>query len=677
MKRETGRKAQHKLVPNDLFDIRVAVNVAASPDGRDIAYICEQADAACDAFQRSLWLVNRDSLETRQVKLIGNAVFCCWSPNGSLIVVVNGFDAAEDVSVLRLVRGADTTLIARLPTVPNAIALSRDGRQLALRMVVPDQKVTVALPDRPADASWSERAFYTERVDWRLDGVGVQDGYAQVFRLDLTSGRLEQLTHGMTPSGYYSAGLDWSHDAASILFVSNLRPDWHKEPFNTNIYALEIASRQITCLTTRFGVDLDPKPSPDGSWIAYRGFDDNGEFHGCPSLYLMGPDGSGAFCLADVGQGIGNHVWAADGSGLYISYVRDQTLRLAFVDLGGTRREIACDLAEANAFDIEPYLIGNASLASVPGGVVTIMATPLDPNQVVEVSISGAQRTLTRMNHELLDVLDLGRTESLQFTSSDGTVLPTWIIFPPDHDPAKTYPMILELHGGPTASYGAQFSYRFQRYAAMGYVVVAPNYRGSLGLDMGFYTAGQWVFPSLEYDDVMAAVDAVMARCKIDPNRLYVTGVSAGGLLSAWVIGKTDRFAASVVQSPLINYISHFLTHDLYSAYVGRYFPTLPWEDPLTHWAQSPLSLIANVTTPALIIQGDQDSRTPLSEGLQLYHALKLRDVPAALLILPGAFHVPTRPVQLLEEQEHILRWFQRFEKGQPDLARIQKPQEG
>lgn len=184
----------------------------------------------------------------------------------------------------------------------------------------------------------------------------------------------------------------------------------------------------------------------------------------------------------------------------------------------------------------------------------------------------------------------------------------TWVTYPPDHDPTKPTPVFQQIHGGASATYGGHFSYRFQRHAADGFIVVAPNYRGGLGTDMAFYKrAEHWVFPDLEYDDVMAALDAVGAQTRIDANRLYVSGQSAGGLLSAWIIGKSDRFAGAVVTAPVINYISHFLTHDLYSSYVGRYFAKLPWEDFAGHRARSPLSLVGNVTTPTLIIQGDRD----------------------------------------------------------------------
>jgi dipeptidyl aminopeptidase/acylaminoacyl peptidase len=652
-----------RLQPLDLFGIEMPLSVAASPDSATVAYIATQADAMADAFVQSLWLVDRSSLASHRVALPGQPLMCRWMQDGALAVVVQG---AEGAQLLRLAADGETGLLATLPATPSALALSRDGRQVALRMNVAEPALRIALPERPAGAKPHEAAFYTERVDWRVDGVGVLDGYEQVFHLELASGALTQLTHGVTPSGYFAEGLAFSDDGASILFVSSLRPDWHKTSFHTDIYSVHCATREIACLTTRFGVDIDPRFSPSGEWIAYRGFDDVGQFHGCPNLYLMRPDGSEARCLADVGQGIGAHVWADDGAGVYFTYVRDAAHRLAFVALDGTVSELACGLAQAGALELEPYLVASAPLSAVPGGVVSVVCTAHDPGQLAEISRAGAQRLLTRLNRHL-GGLALGACESVSYTSSDGTPLQAWVTYPPGHDPARPCPLILQIHGGPSASYGGNFSYRFQRYAAEGFIVVAPNYRGSLGTDMGFYHQPEhWVFPGLEYDDVMAAVDAVAARVAVDPARLHVTGQSAGGLMSAWVIGKTSRFAAAVVTAPLINYISHFLTHDLCAAYVGRYFAAQPWEDFAGHWARSPLSLVGNVTTPTLIIQGDRDSRTPLSEGLQLYHALKLRDVPAALLILPGSFHVTTRPMQLVEEHQHMQRWFQTHAKS-PD----------
>ena len=170
--------------------------------------------------------------------------------------------------------------------------------------------------------------------------------------------------------------------------------------------------------------------------------DDHGEFHGNPALYLMRPDGSGVFCLADVGQGMGTHVWADDGQGLYVSYVREGAHRLAHVGLNGAVTEIASGLAQAGAFEIEPYIVASASLAAVPGGVVAILASETDPCQVVEIARDGTQRSLTQMNPHLA-AIKLGRTASVTFTSTDGTALQTWVTTPPDFDAAKTYPVVL------------------------------------------------------------------------------------------------------------------------------------------------------------------------------------------------------------------------------------------
>ena len=253
--------APRKLEPFDLFGIEMALNVWASPDGKEIACLVSKADLVADAFQQSLWLTGRQSRKTAKLDLADEALMCRLLPDGALLVVTAGEDG---VNLLRRDHGG-LTRIANLPAAPSAMAVSPNGQRLALRMNVPEDKVQIALPERPEGAVPAEPAFYTERVDWRLDGVGMQDSYAQVFALDLASGTLEQLTFGMTPSGYYSEGLAWSPDGGSILFVSSLRPDWHKEPFNTEIYSLETATRQITCLTRRFGVELDPKLSPDGT----------------------------------------------------------------------------------------------------------------------------------------------------------------------------------------------------------------------------------------------------------------------------------------------------------------------------------------------------------------------------------------------------------------------------
>jgi dipeptidyl aminopeptidase/acylaminoacyl peptidase len=237
------------------------------------------------------------------------------------------------------------------------------------------------------------------------------------------------------------------------------------------------------------------------------------------------------------------------------------------------------------------------------------------------------------------------------------------VALPPGFDPDKQYPMILEIHGGPHTNYGARFAAEVQLYAAAGYVVLYVNPRGSTSYGERFANLIHHNYPSEDYDDLMSAVDALIAEGFVDPDRLFVTGGSGGGVLTAWIVGKTDRFRAAVVAKPVINWASFVLTADN-SPYFSRYwFPSMPWEDPEHYWKRSPLSLVGEVSTPTMLLTGESDYRTPISETEQYYQALKLRGVDTAMVRIPGASHsIARRPSQLMAKVAAVLAWFERHE---------------
>jgi acylaminoacyl-peptidase len=236
------------------------------------------------------------------------------------------------------------------------------------------------------------------------------------------------------------------------------------------------------------------------------------------------------------------------------------------------------------------------------------------------------------------------------------------VALPPGFDPDRNYPLILEIHGGPFTNYGARFSAEVQLYSAAGYVVLYVNPRGSTSYGEDFGNLIHHAYPGNDYDDLMTAVDAVIEEGYVDTERLYVTGGSGGGVLTAWIVGKTDRFRAAVVAKPVINWTSFVLTADQ-SPYFTRYwFPTMPWEDPEGYWARSPLSLVGKVDTPTMLLTGESDLRTPISETEQYYQALKLRGIDTAMVRIPGASHsIARRPSQLAAKVSAILAWFERY----------------
>jgi dipeptidyl aminopeptidase/acylaminoacyl peptidase len=276
-------------------------------------------------------------------------------------------------------------------------------------------------------------------------------------------------------------------------------------------------------------------------------------------------------------------------------------------------------------------------------------------------------RRLTHLNDNLLGSKDLAKVGRLEVKSSaDGRAIDAWLVTPPGFDPARKYPLILEIHGGPFDAYGPSFSTDDQLYAAAGYVVLFANPRGSTSYGAEFANLIHHAYPGQDYDDLMSAVDAAIAKGFIDPDQLYVTGGSGGGVLTAWIVGKTGRFKAAAVQKPVIDWASFALTADDTAFFAKYWFGKAPWEDPQGYWSRSPLSLVGNVTTPTMVVVGEEDFRTPDSEAEQFYSALQLRGVPTALVKVPGASHggLAARPSQSAAKASAILAWFGRYRTG-------------
>ena len=307
-------------------------------------------------------------------------------------------------------------------------------------------------------------------------------------------------------------------------------------------------------------------------------------------------------------------------------------------------------------------------------GSRSLIPGPLTPPTSLPETTSGSSR-ITRLNADLFDHKELAEVEEIRFESSyDGRPLQGWIAKPPGFDPSRKYPLLLEIHGGPFADYGDRFSSEVQLFATAGYVVFYMNPRGSTSYGEEFGNLIHHAYPSQDFDDLMSGIDAVIAEGYVDPERLYVTGGSGGGVLTAWIVGHTDRFRAAVSAKPVINWYSFVLTADSYNFFTKYWFSAMPWEDPQQYLDRSPLSYVGNVSTPTMLLTGEVDYRTPMSESEQFYQALKLRDIDTALVRIPGASHgIARRPSQLLAKVAYILGWFERY-GGESGKASAEAP---
>jgi dipeptidyl aminopeptidase/acylaminoacyl peptidase len=391
------------------------------------------------------------------------------------------------------------------------------------------------------------------------------------------------------------------------------------------------------------------------------GFEDRGRSYENAELMVMNRDGSGLRSLtADLDRSVSEPRWTPDGRAIVFAYGDHGTTKITRVDLAGRVVPIVAGLGGSEPD--RPYNGGDFSVGAK--GVVAFTLGGPDHPADVGVAEGGAVRRLTDLNAGLFRSLTLAKLEPLAVVSSfDHRPIDAWIMTPPRFDPAKKYPLILEIHGGPFAAYGPSFASELQLYAAAGYVVLYANPRGSTSYGEAFANLIDKTYPAHDYDDLMSAVDAAIGKGFVDPDNLFVTGGSGGGLLTAWIVGKTDRFRAAASQKPVIDWTSEVLTVDLYAFMAKYWFGKMPWEDPDFYWRRSPLSLVGQVKTPTLVMVGEEDHRTPPSEAEQFFQALKLRQVPTVLVRVPGAAHetLEERPSQEAAEAAAILAWFDHY----------------
>ncbi|HEY4546874.1 MAG TPA: S9 family peptidase [Pedomonas sp.] len=651
--------------PRDLFDLEYADDPQISPDGRHVVYARVSMDIMTDRIRRNLWIIDTATGEQRPV-FSGTASYSSarWSPDGKRLAFVSSFDGATQIYV----RWMDTGQLARvtnLPQSPSNLSWSPDGKWLAFTMFVPEDKTPLAsLPTPPKGAKWGDAPRLVDDVVYRADGAGfLESGFSQVFLAPADGGSPRQLTTGRYD---HSGTPSWAPDGQSLFISANRSDDAVYQPANSEVYEVALADGSIRQLTTRNGPDERPVVSPDGKRIAILGFDDRKLGYQIARLEVMDRDGGNRRVIsANLDRDVENPVWRADGKALFVQYDDKGTTRLAEISLDGQVRNLAANLGGTDIG--RPYGGGSFSV-SKNGKVAFLTTTPKRPADVSLYS-GGKARQLTALNEDVLAYRDLADAEEIWTKSSaDGQDIHAWLMKPPGFDPARKYPLILEIHGGPFANYGPRWSAEMQAYAAAGYVVVYANPRGSTSYGADFGNLIHHNYPSQDYDDLMSVLDAVIAKGYVDEKNLFVTGGSGGGVLTAWIVGKTDRFRAAVVAKPVINWTSFALTADNAPFFTQYWFPAMPWEAQEHYWKRSPLSLVGNVKTPTMLLTGEADYRTPMSETEQYYQALKLRRVDTAMVRIPEASHgMASRPTQLIGKNLNILAWFAKYRTDAPN----------
>jgi dipeptidyl aminopeptidase/acylaminoacyl peptidase len=314
------------------------------------------------------------------------------------------------------------------------------------------------------------------------------------------------------------------------------------------------------------------------------------------------------------------------------------------------------------------------------GTAVGVRTSFHEPGQVVSFGLRRPEPSvLVQSNRELLRSVTLGDVEELWWESAGGMRAHGWVIKPPDFDPAGEYPLQLVIHGGPHSMYNVGFNFGWQEHAANGYLVLYTNPRGSSGYGTEYGNAINNAYPGDDYHDLMGGVDAIIARGYVDEANMFVYGCSGGGVLTAWIVGHTDRFAAASVNCPVTNWLSFVGTTDGTGWY--RNFDRFFWDDPSEHLRRSPIMYVGNVTTPTMLMTGERDLRTPMSQTEEYYQALQILGVPTAMVRFPDEWHgTSSRPSNLMRTQLYLRGWFDRHgtmggqERERPVASRDRRP---
>jgi len=633
----------------DIFKLRYVTDAQLSPDGKYLLYVKSLPDGLNDNRKTCIWIMNLQTGEQHPWRK-GLANSPRWLPGSSRIAYrAFGSNGEWKYFVGTIDEPGNTALT--LPGDAAEVSWSPDGKYIAFTHLVAEPAVSLGLKlTKPDSVKWAEPARIFTQKHFFSDGAGeTKAGFTHIFIMPANGGTPKQLTTG---SYNHISGFDWTPDSKYIVFSSAMGKDWETNYYNQDLYRIKVDDGTLSKLTSfPYGVN-QPFVSPDGKFIAFIGVAHNKKDYEAGELYIINADGSNLRSLSNsLDREISSLRWEPNGKSIFASYNDHGISKLTRFGLDGSIK-VLTELLEDN----DTYTF------SQNGVMVVSLIKDNKPANLFVLKSNGQLRQLTHENDSLFNSIRTGTARKMVVKSSiDSVQIDSWITLPSDYDASKRYPMILSIHGGPHGDDGPRWSSESELFAAAGYVVLKVNYRGSTSYGFAFADKIYRNFPGPAYNDLMDAVDAATTKGIADPDELFVTGGSAGGQLTAWIVGKTNRFKAAAAVKPVINEVGKSLSNDQYPS-AGYEFSKQVWEDPLAYWRNSPLSLVDKVVTPTLLLVGEDDRRTPVNESIQFYQALQLRNIPTAIAIVPHASHetLNVRPSQLINDDYIILDWFGR-----------------
>ena len=670
------------ITEKDLFRFQWVSDPQVSPDGAQVVFVRTSVDEKKDTYLTSIWSVATTAGSTpRRITNGPHDSSPRWSRDGKLLAFLRGGEKdgkplPAQIYVLRL-DGSEARALTTLSRAVESLAWSPVRNTLAFGAST--KPSDLLKPEKKSEDEHESDVRVINQATYRSNGAGYRDSTraSHIWTVNVPETMGEELPQAkqLTNGDFSEGDLTWSPDGSKIYFASSRVYEPYYDIRENDLYAVPATGGEIVKVTSYEGSINAYAPSPDGKWIAFAGSITKPiQSHTESDLFVVSATpGSTPLNLTtaydyEILGGVGGDqgaprggrgprpVWSPDGKTIFVTVAEQGKVNLQRVDVASGR--------------VEPWTAGNRSIATyaIDGGrTVAIISTPTSIGDLFLVDAKGAMARLTNVNEKLWGELTLTEPEELWYTSFDGKKIETWIQKPPGFDPSKKYPLILNIHGGPHAAYGYVFDHEFQWMAAKGYVVVYPNPRGSTSYGQDFANVIQFHYPGDDFKDLMAGVDAVVAKGSVDPKKLGVTGGSGGGLLTNWVITQTDRFAAAVSQRDIADWSTFWYTAD-FTLFQPTWFHKAPFEDPEDFKARSPITYIDRVKTPLMLIEGEADYRTPaMAGGEMMFRALKYRRIPTVMIRFPDESHELSRsgkPWHRIERLQHITGWFDHWLLG-------------
>jgi dipeptidyl aminopeptidase/acylaminoacyl peptidase len=656
--------AKEAIKAEDIYALSMVTNPVVAPDGKRVLFTRAAFDRAQDRRTGEVWLAHLDDKGAivDQRLLVARDVGprdAVFSPDGRRIAYVATSIDKPQVFVMTLAEGVGRPLTTG-ELAPASLRWSPDGSRIAF--IGREEAKPVAIPGMPEKPKGAEAAADAKVITdlfWRFDGTGeIKPGANHLYAVEVATAAVTRMTRGDT-NQIDRTGIAWMPGGRQV--VGSYTADPINGPLESDLYLYDVAGKAAKQrLTSRAGSEYAPEVAPDGRRVAFIGSEASTTFYDMPRLWTTTPtpDARIDALAADLDRPVAGIVWREDSAALHTLYYDRGVQRIATIDAAtGARTEVVNTVGGTRL-----YLPSSGGQFSAAQGTFAYTSSFTDRPAGLGVSRGQGETGAIDFNRAWADERKPARIEEVIATSrAGGLPVQGWIAFPPDFNASKRYPLILDIHGGPNTDYGPFFSITHSLYAAAGYIVVFANPRGSIGYGDQFANAITNAYPGQDHDDLMSIVDEVAKRPYVDRRNLFIGGGSGGGVLTLWGIGKEpDKFRAAVALRPVVDWTDQVTTADLPSFFMKHWMGAAPWDKPDLYFARSPYSLAGQVKTPTLLITGEQDYRTPISQTEQMFGALKLRGVEAEMVRLPGAGHGMGRPSQWLQSVLAPIDFFNR-----------------